>query len=107
MGMIEARLRVATKNQLRVNLSPQDIVSCSTYSQGCEGGFPYLIAGKYSQDHGAVLEECNPYTGKDSACPIASEMDGKKCPRTYVVFITTISSPTVFSYSNFGLNCEG
>lgn len=79
MGMIEARLRVATKNQLQVNLSPQDIVSCSAYSQGCEGGFPYLIAGKYAHDHGVVAEECNPYTGKDSSCSAV-----KKCQRTYV-----------------------
>ena len=49
MGMLEARLRVATKNQLKVDLSPQDVVSCSNYSQGCDGGFPYLIAGKYAQ----------------------------------------------------------
>ena len=47
MGMIESRIRVATKNQVTVTLSPQDIVSCSGYSQGCDGGFPYLIAGKY------------------------------------------------------------
>lgn len=82
--MIEARLRVATKNQVRVSLSPQDVVSCSSYSQGCEGGFPYLVAGKYAQDHGAVPEECNPYTGKDSSCPANSLDDKKKCTRTYV-----------------------
>ncbi|XP_057379831.1 dipeptidyl peptidase 1-like [Daphnia carinata] len=79
MGMLESRLRVATKNQLQVNLSPQDIVSCSAYSQGCEGGFPYLVAGKYAQDHGVVAEECYPYTGRDSTCSAA-----KKCGRTYV-----------------------
>jgi cathepsin C len=79
MGMLESRLRVATKNQLQVNLSPQDIVSCSAYSQGCEGGFPYLIAGKYAQDHGVVAEECYPYTGRDSVCSAA-----KKCERSYV-----------------------
>lgn len=49
LGMVEARLRVATKNEEQVNLSPQDIVGCSAYSQGCEGGFPYLVAGKYAQ----------------------------------------------------------
>jgi len=78
LGMIEARLRVATKNEMQVNLSPQDIVGCSSYSQGCEGGFPYLVAGKYAQDHGVVAEECNPYTGMDSTC------SSKKCPRKYV-----------------------
>lgn len=28
---------------------------------GCEGGFPYLIAGKYAQDFGLVEESCYPY----------------------------------------------
>lgn len=78
MGMLEARLRVATKNQLKVDLSPQDVVSCSNYSQGCDGGFPYLIAGKYAQDYGAVAEECSPYIGKDTTCP------RKACDRVYV-----------------------
>lgn len=78
LGMLESRLRVATKNQMRVNLSPQDVVGCSSYSQGCEGGFPYLVAGKYAQDYGVVAEECNPYTGVDSACST------HKCARKYV-----------------------
>uniref|UniRef100_A0AAA9RYR4 dipeptidyl-peptidase I n=1 Tax=Bos taurus TaxID=9913 RepID=A0AAA9RYR4_BOVIN len=37
-------------------------------NQGCEGGFPYLIAGKYAQDFGLVEEDCFPYTGTDSPC---------------------------------------
>ncbi|CAI8028131.1 Dipeptidyl peptidase 1 [Geodia barretti] len=68
MAMMESRLRVLTNNSLQVVLSPQDVVGCSEYSQGCEGGFPYLIAGKYAQDFGAVEESCFPYTGKDSDC---------------------------------------
>ncbi|KAG8182969.1 hypothetical protein JTE90_013421 [Oedothorax gibbosus] len=78
MGMLEARLRVQTNNKVQVTFSPQDIVSCSEYAQGCEGGFPYLIAGKYAQDFGVTPEECNPYTGKDDKC---SE---KQCKRYYV-----------------------
>ncbi|XP_042905830.1 dipeptidyl peptidase 1 [Parasteatoda tepidariorum] len=78
MGMLEARLRVATNNKDQTIFSPQDIVSCSEYSQGCEGGFPYLIAGKYAQDFGVVPEVCNPYTGKDDKC------NEKKCKRFYV-----------------------
>jgi len=78
LGMIESRLRVATKNDVQINLSPQDIVSCSSYSQGCEGGFPYLVAGKYAQDYGVVAEVCSPYTGKDSTC------SAEKCGRHYV-----------------------
>ncbi|XP_014668371.1 PREDICTED: dipeptidyl peptidase 1-like [Priapulus caudatus] len=66
--MIEARLRVTTNNSQQVELSPQDVVECSAYSQGCEGGFPYLVAGKYSEDFGMVEEKCNPYAGKDEQC---------------------------------------
>ena len=68
MAMMESRLRIITNNTLQVVLSTQDVVSCSHYSQGCAGGFPYLIAGKYAQDFGAVEESCFPYTGKDSPC---------------------------------------
>uniref|UniRef100_A0AC11C005 Cathepsin C n=1 Tax=Ovis aries TaxID=9940 RepID=A0AC11C005_SHEEP len=39
-------------------------------NQGCEGGFPYLIAGKYAQDFGLVEEDCFPYTGTDSPCKL-------------------------------------
>jgi len=78
MAMLEARLRIYTNNTNQDVFAPQDIVSCSEYSQGCEGGFPYLIAGKYAQDFGVVPEKCYPYTGKDENC---SE---KKCNRVYV-----------------------
>lgn len=39
-------------------------MSCSVLSQGCAGGFSYLIAGRYAEDQGVVAEKCNPYTGK-------------------------------------------
>jgi len=68
MGMLEARLRILTNNTHTPILSPQEVVSCSQYAQGCEGGFPYLIAGKYAQDFGLVEEACFPYTGTDSPC---------------------------------------
>ncbi|XP_043928142.1 dipeptidyl peptidase 1 [Protopterus annectens] len=70
MGMLEARIRILTNNTQTPIFSTQQIVSCSEYSQGCAGGFPYLIAGKYSQDFGIVEEECFPYIGKDSPCTI-------------------------------------
>ena len=68
MAMLEARLRIRTNNSMQVVLSPQDVVGCSEYAQGCEGGFPYLIAGKYAEDFGAVEEACFPYVARDSAC---------------------------------------
>jgi cathepsin C len=64
MALLESRYRIMTNNLERLVFSPQDVVQCSEYSQGCDGGFPYLIAGKYGEDFGVVPETCNPY--KDS-----------------------------------------
>jgi cathepsin C len=67
-GMMEAKIRIATNNTVRPVLSPQDVVECSPYSQGCNGGFPYLIGGKYAEDFGFAEESCNPYRGVDGQC---------------------------------------
>ncbi|XP_048350174.1 dipeptidyl peptidase 1-like [Sphaerodactylus townsendi] len=69
MGMMEARIRVLSNNTQTPILSPQQIVSCTEYAQGCNGGFPYLI-GKYAQDFGLAEEACLPYTGTDSPCSL-------------------------------------
>lgn len=45
--------------------SPQDVLSCSTQNQGCEGGFPYLVA-KYGEEVGFVTEDCLTYQASDS-----------------------------------------
>lgn len=79
MALLESRLRIATNNKVKRVFSPQDVVSCSPYSQGCSGGFPYLIGGKYAQDYGVVDEECNPYQGRDGPCKTKSN-----CTRQYV-----------------------
>jgi len=68
LGMLEARVKILTNNTASPVFSTQDIVSCSLLSQGCEGGFPYLVAGRYAKDYGVVAEDCNPYVGKDGAC---------------------------------------
>lgn len=67
-AMLESRIRIASNNTLQPILSPQDVVECSPYSQGCDGGFPYLIGGKYAEDFGFPEESCNPYKGRDGAC---------------------------------------
>ncbi|KAL1468561.1 hypothetical protein MTO96_025330 [Rhipicephalus appendiculatus] len=79
MALLESRLRIATNNRVKRVFSPQDIVSCSPYSQGCSGGFPYLIGGKYAQDYGVVDETCNPYSGRDGPCKT-----NPNCTRHYV-----------------------
>ena len=79
MGMDEARIRIASNNTIQTVFSTQDIVVCSNYSQGCEGGFPYLVSGKYGEDYGLVEESCNPYTGQDGVCNTKST-----CKRQYL-----------------------
>jgi len=61
--MLESRVRVQTKNQHKPKLSIQEVLSCSEYSQGCHGGFPYLVA-KYAQDYGMVAMGDEPYKGR-------------------------------------------
>jgi len=78
LAMNEARLRIKTLNQQQKVFSTQDIVECAQYSQGCEGGFPYLISGKYAEDFGLVEESCNPYKGQDGTCTTP-----KSCKRSY------------------------
>lgn len=68
MGQLESGVRIKSNGRIQVVFSPQDVVSCSEYSQGCDGGFPYLIAGRYGQDFGVITEDCYPYMGKTTAC---------------------------------------
>ncbi|KAK4294723.1 hypothetical protein Pmani_032670 [Petrolisthes manimaculis] len=79
MAQVEARIKIATNNQRTDVFSTQDVVSCSVLSQGCAGGFNFLIAGRYAQDQGLVAEECNTYTGNDDPCNTDTS-----CGRTYV-----------------------
>ena len=38
MGQLESGVRIKTNGRIQVVFSPQDVVSCSEYSQGCDGG---------------------------------------------------------------------
>ena len=68
---VTMRLRIATKGADQTILSPQNVVSCSDYNQGCEGGYPFLV-GKFGEDIGFVPSYCEHYTAEDSACRVRS-----------------------------------
>ncbi|KNC79267.1 hypothetical protein SARC_08340 [Sphaeroforma arctica JP610] len=68
-GMLEARIRIESNNALQPVLSPQEVLNCSPYTQGCSGGFSYLVAGKHAKDFGLVEEDCVPYNGAENECP--------------------------------------
>jgi len=78
-GMLESRIRIATNFSRQDIFSPQDVVDCSRISEGCNGGFGYLIAGRYAHEQGFVNEDCYPYIGKDEQCSTP-----RTCGRTYV-----------------------
>lgn len=84
MALLEARLRIATNNSERTVFSTQEVVDCSRYSQGCDGGFPYLIGGKYAQDYGVIDDACYPYTATAQQCKSPSSHASTQCrKRTY------------------------
>ena len=59
-AVIESQARIGNAGAPHF-VSPQEVVSCSPYSQGCNGGFAYLVA-KYAQDFGLAGEAQFPYT---------------------------------------------
>ena len=68
---LEARVKILTRGEWAPMLSPQQQLSCSNgnYAQGCDGGFPFLLA-KHIHDYGGIAEdECAPYTAETGDCP--------------------------------------
>jgi len=64
---LAARFRVASKMKIQPKFSAQDVLSCSVYNQGCEGGYPFLVV-KHAAEFGLINEECNFYQGRDIDC---------------------------------------
>lgn len=54
LDALASRVRIKTKNKVKPNYSVENVLKCSEYSQGCKGGYGYLV-GKYVQDFGAKL----------------------------------------------------
>lgn len=43
LAALEARMRIASSRRVHTLLSPQDVL-CSSYTEGCKGGYSYLVA---------------------------------------------------------------
>merc|ERR1712072_313112 len=56
MDALASRVRIKTKNKVKPAYSVDNILSCSEYSQGCAGGYGYLV-GKYAQDFGVQTKQ--------------------------------------------------
>jgi cathepsin C len=55
LDAIASRVRIQTKNKVKPQYSVENVLQCSEYSQGCAGGYGYLV-GKFVQDYGAKLK---------------------------------------------------
>ncbi|KHJ42335.1 papain family cysteine protease [Trichuris suis] len=81
VAVLESRYRILTQNEEKPTFSPQDVLNCSPYAQGCDGGFPFLIAGKHAEDFGMVTESCEPYLAHRFPCK--NNRNIKSCKRYY------------------------
>merc|ERR1719240_2110624 len=69
--VLQSRINIALQKEAAKNnkpspdpvqLSPEGVMACSYYNQGCDGGYPYLV-GKHAMDFGIPSEQCAPYGG--------------------------------------------
>ncbi len=67
MTTLESRLRIKTNNKDRTLFSKQFPLSCNFYSEGCDGGYPVLVA-KFLQEFEVVPEDCFKYTQSTNSC---------------------------------------
>ena len=65
--LLESRLKILTSNLFSETISTQYLLSCSFYTEGCQGGYPILLF-KLIQEFGICLESSMPYTASDSNC---------------------------------------
>ena len=63
------RFAIQSQGKEVVQLSPQNILSCTRKQQGCAGGH-LDAAWRYIHKQGVVDETCYPYTGRREACTI-------------------------------------
>jgi C1A family cysteine protease len=81
---LESRLRIMTNNKDKTRFSKQFPLSCSFYSEGCEGGYPFLV-GKFFSEFELVPEDCFPYSYTPALQKCNQVCDYTKYPKKYTV----------------------
>jgi cathepsin C len=82
MGSLESRVRVLTNNTNKIKFSRQFPLSCNFYTEGCDGGYPYLVA-RFLSNFEILPDECFPYEAKESSC--SKVCDYSKYEKKYTV----------------------
>lgn len=89
-----------------VILSPEEMVECDKYDQGCNGGF-MAVAWRFLASHGISTDECYPYHSGDgtvekchTTCEDGSEMKEYKCAADSIVHPKSIEDIKRELYTN-------
>ena len=67
ISSLESRLRILTNNKDKTKFSRQFPLACSFYTEGCQGGYPYLVA-KFLNEFEIVPDNCMPYEPSNVKC---------------------------------------
>ncbi|KAJ5075675.1 hypothetical protein M0811_07247 [Anaeramoeba ignava] len=60
--------RFCIQKKVNVILSPQELVSCDTNENGCDGGFLEMV-WKFLEENGVVTDSCFPYSSSGGIAP--------------------------------------
>ena len=82
ISVLESRLRIKTLNKDKTKFSIQFPISCNFYSEGCDGGYPILVA-KFFKDFEIIPDECFLYKEKNDNCN--KICDYSKYKKKYIV----------------------
>jgi C1A family cysteine protease len=66
--VLEARICIQSQGQINPILSPQDVLSCGTFHDKCDGG-TLRNAWDYLEDFGTCSLQCKPYVSGDGSVP--------------------------------------
>jgi C1A family cysteine protease len=67
VSSLESRLRILTNNKDKTEFSRQFPLACSFYTEGCQGGYPFLVA-KFFNEFEVIPETCAPYNPNNVDC---------------------------------------
>ena len=81
-GLLQDRFCIQSKGDVKVTLSPQDMVSCDFENYGCQGGY-LLNSVDFLQSEGLVTEECLPYKDEDRYCYFKCQNTSMKYEKYY------------------------
>ncbi|KAL0207233.1 hypothetical protein P9112_011861 [Eukaryota sp. TZLM1-RC] len=64
---MSARIAIKNEGNYKPNLSPQQVIDCNPYGQGCQGGFAMPV-GRFAHETGLVEETYYPYQAENNKC---------------------------------------